>query len=230
MSKIVLFGVSLSPFVEKVRLALILKKVDHEMVGPKGPGDFKRWNPQTGKMPVLEIDGERIIDSTLICDRLETLYPEPPLLSKSPAPRASQRLLEDWCDESLYWYLMALRWTKKNTPATARQITAGLPALLRPIARRSLTRSISATVRGQGLGRLPDEVIVREFGERLDDLCTLLGERPFFFANELSRADLALYGMLSSGMSGPTPEINRLVGERPALVQHIERVREATNI
>jgi glutathione S-transferase len=229
MSRIVLFGSPLSPFVEKVRRALTHKKVEYELVEPRSPGDFKRWNPQTRKMPVLEVDGERIIDSTLICDRLDEFFPEPPLLSKQPATRASQRLLEDWCDESLYWYLMALRWTEKNAPATAAQITSGLPALMRPIARRMLTRQIGGMARAQGMGRLPVEAVVGELGERLDDLLALLGERPFFFADEPSRADLALYGMLQMGLSGPTPEVNQLVGERPGLAPYLERVREATS-
>lgn len=228
MSRIVLFGSPLSPFVEKVRRALTHKKVEYELVEIRSPGDLKRWNPQTRKMPVLELDGERIIDSTLICDRLDVLFPEPPLLSQEPATRALQRLLEDWCDESLYWYLMALRWSQKNAPATAVQITSGLPGLLRPLARRMLTRQIGGMARAQGMGRLPAEVVVGELGERLDDLLALLGERPFFFADEVSRADLALYGMLQMGLSGPTPEVNQLVNERPGLAPYLERVREAT--
>ena len=228
MSRALLFGSPLSPFVDKVQRALRLKKVEHELIGPKTPGDFKRWNPQTRKMPVLELNGERIIDSTFILDRLESDFPEPPLLSRNPATRASQRMLEDWSDESFYWYVMALRWNAKNAPATAHQITEGLPALIRPLAKRSLTRQLGSTTQAQGLGRLPSERVVRELGERLDDLAALLGDRPYFFGEQLSRADLSICGMLNSGLSGPSPEINQLMGERTALSQHLERVREAT--
>src|SRR2546427_104606 len=46
-----LFGSRVSPFVEKVARALQLKGIPFSLVSPKSPGDFKRWNPQTRKMP-----------------------------------------------------------------------------------------------------------------------------------------------------------------------------------
>ena len=52
MSEVVLFGAPVSPFVEKVRRALELKKVPYRLVEPTSPADFRRWNPQTGKIPV----------------------------------------------------------------------------------------------------------------------------------------------------------------------------------
>ena len=68
----------------------------------------------------------------------------------------------------------------------------------------------------------------KQVGERLDDLVGLLGDRPYFFGDQLSRADLSVSGMLHTGLSGPTPEFNQLLAERPALAQHLERVLEAT--
>jgi len=228
MSATVLFGSPLSPFVDKVQRALKLKKIEYELVGPKGPSDIKRWNSQTRKMPVLELNGERIIDSSFILDRLERDFPEPPLLSRNPATRASQRLLEDWSDEGLYWYLMALRWSEKNASASAKQISADAPALLRPLLARFLTRQLGGMTRAQGMGRLPADVVLKQLGERLDDLVVLLSDRPYFFGDQLSRADLSVGGMLHTGLSGPTPEFNQLLSERPALARHLERVREAT--
>ena len=73
-----LFGSRVSPFVEKVVRALQLKGIRYGLVAPKSPADFGRWNPQTRKMPVLEIDGERTYDSTFIlrrdADRLRVVF------------------------------------------------------------------------------------------------------------------------------------------------------------
>ena len=114
MARVTVYGSSLSPFVEKVRRGLALKKVDYELVPPKSPFDLRRWNPQTGKMPVVEIDGERTYDSTFILRRLDALFTEPTLVSTDPATAAGQRLLEDGSDEALYFCVMALRWSKRN--------------------------------------------------------------------------------------------------------------------
>ncbi len=58
MPEITLYGSRISPFVEKVARALALKGLEFRAVDLKSPGDLKRWNPVTGKMPVLEIDGD----------------------------------------------------------------------------------------------------------------------------------------------------------------------------
>ncbi len=96
-----LFGSRVSPFVEKVARALQLKRIPFSLVGPKSPGDFKRWNPQTRKMPVVEIDGGRTFDSTQILRKLDQLKPDPPLLDRDGTIAARQRFLEDWSDEAL---------------------------------------------------------------------------------------------------------------------------------
>jgi glutathione S-transferase len=229
MSQITLFGSRLSPFVEKVARALQLKRLGFREVDVKSPFDLRRWNPTTGKMPVLELDGERIYDSTFILRRLDEVAPEPPLFAEDPATAAAQRLLEDWSDESLYWYLMALRWAKPNAAATIEQITGSVPSLLRPLVAPLIARQIGSTTRAQGLGRLPYDVLIHETGRVLDDLVTLLGRRPFFYADRISAADLAIYGELRAGLSGPTPDFAALVSERPALADHTKRVEDATS-
>jgi glutathione S-transferase len=141
---------------------------------------------------------------------------------------AAQRHLEDWADESLYWYLMALRWAEPNAAATADQILSSVAALLRPVAGILVRRQIGGMTRSQGLGRLPHEIVVRELGRILDDLVLLLGDRAFFYADQPSLADLAVYAQLQMGLSGPTPEVERLVADRPALCEFQKRVEGAT--
>ena len=226
--KATLYGSRLSPFVEKVARALQMKGIDATTVDIKGPNDLKRWNPTTGKMPVLEIDGEKLIDSTLIVRRLDEIVPEPPLLSRDPEIAAKQRFVEDWSDESLYWYVMALRWSPENSKATVAQLAAFLPALLRPLASIVFPRQIGSLSRAQGLGRLPMTIVLDELGRRFDELCVMLGERPFFFGDQVSVADLAVFGQLSTLRSGPTPQGARLLDAHPALAGLFDRVDAAT--
>ncbi len=227
-SRVLLFGNRLSPFVEKVARGLLLKKMDFQLVEPRTPLDFARWNPQARKIPVVEIDGARVYDSTFILRRLDEIVPQPPFVSRDRAAAASQRHLEDWSDESLYWYGMALRWTAKNAPATASQIFGALPAWLRPLAQLFGPRQIRGTTIAQGLGRLPEGVLLRELAMHLDDLVTILGATPFFCADQPSVADLAIYGQFHMLRSGPTPDAAALIRERPALVEHTRRLEAAT--
>lgn len=228
MARIVVYGTRLSPFVEKVVRGLRLKGLAFELVEPKSPADLRRWNPTTGKMPVVEIDGERIYDSTFILRRLEALAPEPPLLSDDPHAAASQRQLEDWADEALYWYTMAFRWSEANASATARQILGGVPALVRPLLVPFVKRQLGGMAKAQGMGRLPVKVLEREYGERLDDLLRMLGRRPFFYGERPSVADLAVYGQLSMACHEVSPETRRAVAARPALTDYMKRVEQTT--
>jgi glutathione S-transferase len=225
-----LFGSRLSPFVEKVARALQLKGIAFTLVPPKSPTDFKRWNAQTRKMPVVEIDGRRVFDSTLILRRLDQLVPEPPLFDRDAGIAARQRFLEDWSDESLYWYVMALRWADANAEATTTQVLGSIPApaALRPVLRVLVRRQFRSQALGQGLARLPLETIVDELGRRFDELLVWLGDRPYFFADRPSAADLALFGQLNGLQSGPTPQAERLVAERPRLADYFLRVDAVT--
>ena len=84
----------LSPSSRKVRLALGEKKLDFEMKIERTwerRDEFLSLNP-TGKVPVLvEDDGSVIADSTAICEYLDELHPDPPLIGRGAAARAETR-------------------------------------------------------------------------------------------------------------------------------------------
>jgi len=149
-------------------------------------------------------------------------------VARDPETAAKQRFLEDWSDESLYWYVMALRWSPENAKATVAQLAAFLPALLRPLASLVFPRQIGSLARAQGLARLPTGIVLDELERRFDELCVFLGDRPFFFSDEVSVADLAVFGQFSTLRSGPTPQGARLLDARPTLAAHFDRVDAAT--
>jgi glutathione S-transferase len=225
-----IFGSRLSPFVEKVIRGVQRKGLAWELIEPKSPADLERWNPQTGKMPVVELDGERLFDSTFILRRLDELVPSPPLVSDDPVVAAHQRQIEDWADEALYWYGMAFHWTPKNAAGTAGRMLGRMrvPGFLRPVVAPILRRRIGGQLHAQGLGRLPEATLAREFGEKLDDLLRMLGDRPFFHSDAPSVADLAVYGQLRVADDELAPETRDAIRARPRLVEYMKRVEQAT--
>ena len=67
-----------------------------------------------------------------------------------------------------------------------------------------------------------------EFVRRLDDLEHMLGSRRFFYADQLSRADLSVCGSLSVMYRDVYPGARALLAARKALFDHVERVLVAT--
>jgi glutathione S-transferase len=225
-----IFGSRLSPFVEKVIRGVQRKGLSWELIEPKSPSDLEKWNPQTGKMPVVELDGERLFDSTFILRKLDERVPTPPLVSDDPVVAAHQRQIEDWADEALYWYGMAFHWTPKNAPATAGRLLGGMrvPGFLQPLLAPLIRRRIGGQIRAQGLGRLPEPMLAREFGEKLDDLLRMLGDRPFLHSDSPSVADLAVYAQLHNADDVLSPETREAIRRRPKLVEYMKRVEQAT--
>ncbi len=228
MAEITVYGTRVSPFVEKVVRGIQLKKLSYELHEPRTPLDLRRWNPRTRKMPVAEIRGERVFDSTLILRRLDEAYPEPSLVAEDPVAAAGQRQLEDWADESLYWYTMALRWNPGHADATLEQILSAVPGLVRPLLKPVVKLQFGSIPWQQGLGRLPEELLLDEYGRRLDDLDTLRGGRDFYFADRPSVADLSVYAQLRTACNEVTPELGDLIAKRPGLVEYMKRVEQGT--
>jgi glutathione S-transferase len=227
MTEVRIVGARISPFVEKVVKAAEYKKIPFELSEPRSPGELAKLNPVTRKMPIAIFGDVMVYDSTFILREFDELAPDPPLLAADSQVAAAQRQLEDWSDESLYWHLMALRWAPENEARTIEQLLPFAPRPLRPLAGPIFRRLIGRTPAVQGLGRLPYPVLVREVGERMDDLVLLLAQRSFFYASRPSVADFALFGQFKAGCSGPTPDFEQLVSERPTLADWMKRVEDA---
>jgi glutathione S-transferase len=106
---IILYGAARVPYTEKVRRALLYKRLAFELHEPTTPEDYQRWNPKSGMLPVIHIGDELIEDSTQILYALDARYPDPPLVASDPMVANLQRQLEDWADESFLWHWMRYR-------------------------------------------------------------------------------------------------------------------------
>lgn len=90
-----LYGVILSPFAARARLALRIKGIAYDMEAPLGGStrspEFLAINP-IGKLPVLVTDdGLTIAESETIVDYLDDRFPSPPLQPQDAAERAQMR-------------------------------------------------------------------------------------------------------------------------------------------
>lgn len=88
-----LISFELCPYVERSRITLLEKRVDHEVTFidlAAKPDWFLALSPM-GKVPVLVVDGRPIFESAVINELLEELYPAPALLPAEPLERAEAR-------------------------------------------------------------------------------------------------------------------------------------------
>lgn len=106
----------LSPYSQKVKIALIEKGVAFEAVLPEAIGSgqsggrFLEASPR-GEVPALMDEDVQVFDSTIILEYIEDRWPEPSLLPETPAARAQARMIEDVMDthyEAINWGLAEL--------------------------------------------------------------------------------------------------------------------------
>jgi glutathione S-transferase len=100
-----LWQIDISHYSEKVRWALEYKGIDHGrrsiLPGSHIPIALVLTRGAQPTLPVLQLDGRNIGDSTEIIAALEARYPEPPLYPLDAEERARAIELEDWFDENL---------------------------------------------------------------------------------------------------------------------------------
>jgi glutathione S-transferase/RNA polymerase-associated protein len=120
----------LSPYAQKVKIALYEKGIPFEAAIPNLFGDpekdFLGSSPRR-EVPSL-IDGDfTVFDSTVILEYIEDRWPEPALRPASARDRARVRMLEDQCDtyvEAINWGLAEIRVFGRATGELAERITA----------------------------------------------------------------------------------------------------------
>lgn len=118
---VVVYDHPLSPYGQKVKIALAEKGVAFRAPLPPGIGsgttpdaaEFARVSPR-GEVPAL-VDGDMdmsVFDSSLILAYIEERWPDPPLLPESASDRARVRMLEEVMDthfEAITWGLSEIR-------------------------------------------------------------------------------------------------------------------------
>lgn len=224
MARIRLYTQSINPFTTKVELGLALKGLDYEREVSNDPQDVKRWSPVSHRLPVVRIDDRRIHDSSAILAALDELFPEPPLLARDPKTARAQRRLAEWADSSFLYYWN--RWREARFPRPGDEQAAEDPTVL-GLLRDGIVRAFGGSgVLNRREAREAD--VVNGIVGRLGDLTAFLGQRPFFYADEPSLADVSVYGMLRILYGGPVPGIDDEIVGRPELLAYMKRMEALT--
>lgn len=169
---------SVGPNPRLVRMFLIekgieLPTVDVDIIaGENRQPPFLAINP-SGGTPVLMLDsGQALAETTAICEYLEELHPQPPLIGSTPEARARTRM-----------------WTRRIDLAVAQPMTSGY---------RAAEGMPLFKDRVRCLPQAADDLKVTA-REGLAWLEAQLGERPFIAGDTPTLADIVLYSFVEFG-------------------------------
>jgi glutathione S-transferase len=191
-----LIGNGLSPFARKARLALAEKGLayEHDPMAPFGLSpEYKRKHP-LAKIPLLEVDGRPLPDSSAICAYLEKLQPQPALYPSDPFDYARAIWFEEFADAGL---------VNVTTPVFQQRVLAPL-LFKRPTDEAVVQKAVTET--------LPP---------LFDYLEQELGGNDYLVGNRFTIADLAVGSLLVNYKHG-RGEID--AERWPKLAAYVERV------
>ncbi len=221
---IVLHQWEISPFCRKTALTLDHKGLAFETLDYIGLQSTKVVGlSRAGKLPVLDIDGQRLQDSTRIARYLDEHYPEHPLYPVDPIENAQAAVWEDWADESLYWFEVYFRYIDNSAMEQVLDIVcAGRPKLERIAVKAALKIDFAIKLRMQGLGRMSYDDVVTEFTLHLDRIEAVLARQDWLVGLHRSIADIAVGAQLAEVVR--TSQLRDVILARPNLAKWLKRI------
>ena len=200
MAPPVLWQYNFSNFNEKVRWALDYKGIAHvrRSLLPNTPR--AALFSLRGTLPVLDLDGQRIVDSTRIIEALERRYPEPPLYPVNLDERRRTLELEDFFDEHVgHEVRRALFYEqRRNLDYVSALLTTGRGAMTRRVYRvlMSLPGSTSYQKRRYRFYGPDAERARTDVAAGLDRIVAELQPSGYLVGSEFTVADLSAAALL----------------------------------
>ncbi len=193
------YGNVLSPYARKVYVTLQHKGLPCEIVDvlphDKDAG-FVRMSP-LGKIPAFRDGDVTLCDSSVICDYLESRYPEPAFYPQDPVYRAHALWIEEYADTALQDGLLR---------------GVCLERMIKPLVYKQPTDEDRVT-----------KIIEHFLPPMFDYLEELVGERHYLLGGRFSIADISiLTGFINAEMADFRPDARRW----PALVRYLGSIRE----
>jgi len=215
-----------TPFAIKTARLLRYKRLDFEVdeIGWAVRGKRLPELSASGKLPVLQYDGEYVEDSTEMAYFLEAKHPVPSVIPSDPLLRARCHFIEEWSDEVLHWYGSYEQRRMTASDAVDQAYFPDLPESVRAQAAELLRESVEQCLSHQGFGRYPVEKIKGDIRRGLDAVTAFVEADGFVAGQNLSIADLALIGQFDRRMSGTNPWMESEILSRAPVVDWLARV------
>jgi glutathione S-transferase len=199
----ILWHIAISHYNEKARWALDFKGIEHDRHA-LAPGYHMVFTLAMTRgrhytTPLLELDGQRIGDSTDIIAALERSHPEPALYPEDPVERRHALALEDYFDNELGPYVRRLVFheLRSDRAGAAGLARIATPSLVGRFPRLATEYFLTGTAMRYGTrSNTGAERARQRILQALDRLETELGPNDYLVGQRFTVADLTAASLL----------------------------------
>ena len=209
MSDLILHQYELSPFSEKMRKVLGVKRLAYHSVDQPNIAPKPSLTPLTGgyrRIPVLQIGAHVYCDTALIVRELDRRFPEPCV--SPPAFLGAAEIVADWADHRLF-------------SMAALPTVVALAEILPPEFfedRAKMSPGFSAENSNVSVAHSQKQML-----QAMSTLNTQLAETPFLLGEQLTLADLSVYHVVNFASAAPL--FGNSLARLPALNSWLEKIR-----
>jgi len=222
----------ISPFVVKLETWLRMSGIRYE-------GRIGNLNAMPKKkLPVAEIDGVRVCDSSAIIDYLQRRHPQALNDARLDAvKRAQSAAIKALLETHLYFVIVYFRWAVDGNmaiykpvmsgyarlvaPPPARPLMGALTPLVLPLVRRKVLRQAWE----QGTGRHSFDEVAQMGIDGWQAVVDLLGAQPFLFGDEPTTIDATCFAWIHTTIAHPFESpVRDFIAKQPTLSAYHERI------
>lgn len=216
-----------SPFVIKLETYLRMTGQAYETVA----SDVRKAPRR--QLPLAEIDGRLIADSTVIIEQLEAARPDKLDAHIDFRQQAVPVAFKSMLEEHLYFGLLFMRWITDDGwtvfEPSIRDLLAkmGVPSFMRGMIAKKAREQTSGRTRAQGMGRKPRAEVVAECNRLIDALSVQFGEGPYFCGSGPTTYDATVYAFVASLLCPAFDnELRKHTAAKENLVAYDARMKE----
>ena len=213
-----------SPFVTKIDLTLRIANLEYQTIAKQS----NLGKAPKGKLPFIDDNGKIIADSLFILEHLKAQHKIDLDNYLDQEQQAIAQLIVKSLDENFYWCLVYSRWISLDTwPIVRERFFGELPFPLNKIIPFFVRRKVQKQINAHGMGKHSKDEIIHIAKLTLANLSALLGDKKYFFGEQISSLDVTAYAMLSSfTMSSIENEMNNVAAEYKNLLNFTHVIKK----
>ena len=185
---------------------------------------FPKWISR-GKLPAAIVHGKKIQDSTHILSMIASEFGPGSLFPSDQQAKLECKVWEDWADEVLRWFVVYYRWA--NDEGWAHFFAEGFgkaPFPAKFYIKKVLRKQVIKSCFEFGIAHETEEKRRQMFDDYLQLFDLRLAKSSFFFGDNITAADIAIFAHLKIILNGNYGKFAPRIAEHKSLSQWTDRM------